>query len=65
MAWLVNYLCNLPTCTSMVVSHDSKFLDDVCTDVIHYESFKLKKYRCVGSEACGRRGYIRSFLRAV
>jgi elongation factor 3 len=31
VAWLTNYLCNLPTCTSMVVSHDSKFLDDVCT----------------------------------
>lgn len=29
--WLTNYLCNLTNCTSMVVSHDSKFLDDVCT----------------------------------
>ena len=30
----------------MVVSHDSGFLDKVCTGIIHYESnFKLKKYR--------------------
>ena len=43
-AWLINYLINLTNTTSMIVSHDSKFLDTVCTNVIHYESFKLKKY---------------------
>ena len=30
----------------MIVSHDSGFLDKVCTGIIHYEkNFKLKKYR--------------------
>ncbi|KAG0197180.1 translational elongation factor EF-1 alpha [Mortierella sp. NVP41] len=29
----------------MIVSHDSSFLDTVCTGIIHYESRKLKKYR--------------------
>ena len=31
--------------TSVVVSHDSGFLDAVCSSIIHYEdNFKLKKY---------------------
>jgi hypothetical protein len=29
----------------MVVSHDSAFLDHVCTDIFHYESRKLKRYK--------------------
>lgn len=34
-----------PQVTSVVVSHDSGFLDAVCTSIIHYEdNFKLKKY---------------------
>jgi elongation factor 3 len=46
VAWLVNYLTTQCTNVScMIVSHDSKFLDNVCTDIIHYESFKLKRYR--------------------
>jgi len=45
VAWLINYLTNLPQCTSIIVSHDSKFLDAVCTGIIHYEHLKLKKYR--------------------
>ncbi|TPX62487.1 hypothetical protein SpCBS45565_g06984 [Spizellomyces sp. 'palustris'] len=43
--WLVDYLTNLPNVTSMIVSHDSKFLDNVCTNIIHYENRKLKTYR--------------------
>ena len=42
--WLENYLINSP-CTSIIVSHDSKFLDHVIQHVIHYERFKLKRYR--------------------
>ncbi|KAL1983692.1 hypothetical protein VTN96DRAFT_10121 [Rasamsonia emersonii] len=42
--WLENYLINSP-CTSIIVSHDSKFLDKVIQHVIHYERFKLKRYR--------------------
>lgn len=43
--WLINYLTSLKGVTSMVVSHDSGFLDSVCSAIIHYEdNFKLKKY---------------------
>jgi len=31
VAWLENYLTHLPTVTSIIVSHDSGFLDNVCT----------------------------------
>ncbi|KAK9475470.1 armadillo-type protein [Dipodascopsis tothii] len=44
VAWLENYLI---TCgvTSIIVSHDSGFLDHVVEFIIHYERFKLKKYK--------------------
>jgi elongation factor 3 len=42
--WLEEYLQNSP-CTSIIVSHDSAFLDNVCQHIIHYERFKLKRYR--------------------
>ena len=42
--WLEGYLTNSP-CTSIIISHDSKFLDNVIQHVIHYERFKLKRYR--------------------
>jgi elongation factor 3 len=42
--WLEDYLMNSP-CTSIIVSHDSGFLDNVCQHIIHYERFKLKRYR--------------------
>ena len=29
----------------MIVSHDSTFLDNVCTDIVHYENRKLKRYK--------------------
>jgi elongation factor 3 len=45
VAWLIQYLVGLKGVTSVVVSHDSGFLDAVCTSIIHYEdNFKLKKY---------------------
>jgi len=44
VAWLEQYLINSP-CTSIIVSHDSKFLDNVIQHVIHYERFKLRRYR--------------------
>jgi elongation factor 3 len=43
--WLTDYLINLKTCTCLLVSHDTKFLDNVCTNIIHYENLKLKSYR--------------------
>ncbi|KAL6871255.1 ARM repeat-containing protein [Trichoderma novae-zelandiae] len=42
--WLEDYLVNSP-CTSIIVSHDSSFLDNVCQHIIHYERYKLKRYR--------------------
>ena len=43
--WLTEYIMNLKTCTCLLVSHDTKFLDTVCTNIIHYENLKLKSYR--------------------
>ena len=43
--WLEQYLVGLSQVTSMIVSHDSGFLDTVCTDIIHYESQKLVRYK--------------------
>eukprot|EP00887_Chlorella_sp_A99_P000212 scaffold13.g212.t1 len=41
VAWLEQYLTSKVDISSMIVSHDSGFLDTVCTDIIHYESRKL------------------------
>jgi elongation factor 3 len=50
--WLEDYLTNSP-CTSIIVSHDTDFLDNVCQHILHYERFKLKRYR----------GNLREFVR--
>ena len=42
--WLVNYL-NTCGITSVIVSHDSGFLDKVCQYIIHYEGLNLRKYK--------------------
>lgn len=42
--WLEEYLKTSP-CTSIIVSHDTGFLDNVCQHIVHYERFKLKRYR--------------------
>lgn len=44
VAWLQQYLTSMPDVSSMIVSHDSGFLDAVCTDIIHYENRKLVSY---------------------
>ena len=43
--WLTDYIIDLKKCTCLVVSHDTKFLDNVCTNIIHYENLKLKTYK--------------------
>ncbi|KAI5801233.1 ATPase component of ABC transporter [Geopyxis carbonaria] len=43
--WLQDYLKTHTDITSLIVSHDSGFLDEVCTDIIHYESKKLVYYK--------------------
>lgn len=53
--WLVDYLTSLTTCTSIIVSHDSGFLNNTITDVLHINRFKLKRYR----------GNLDAFVKAV
>ncbi|KAL5340360.1 P-loop containing nucleoside triphosphate hydrolase protein [Aspergillus crustosus] len=60
VAWLENYLINSP-CTSIIVSHDSRFLDHVLQHVIHYERFKLKRYRGTLSDFVKRVPSARSY----
>ncbi|KAH3903500.1 probable [NU+] prion formation protein 1 [Saccharomycodes ludwigii] len=43
--WLEDYLLKHTNITSLLVSHDSRFLDAVCTDIIHYENKKLVYYK--------------------
>ena len=42
--WLDNYLQNWRK-TLLIVSHDQKFLDNVCTDIIHLDQQQLHYYR--------------------
>lgn len=42
--WLQEYLKSHTEITSLIVSHDSGFLDEVCTDIYHYENKKLVLY---------------------
>ncbi|TFK34884.1 P-loop containing nucleoside triphosphate hydrolase protein [Crucibulum laeve] len=55
VAWLESYLTGLTTCTSIIVSHDSSFLNNTITDVLHLNRFKLKRYR----------GNLEKFVQAV
>ena len=44
--WLENYLKTHTEITSLIVSHDSAFLDEVTTDIYHYEpNKKLAHYK--------------------
>jgi elongation factor 3 len=45
VAWLQEYLKKHTEITSLIVSHDSGFLDAVCTDIYHYEQKKLVAYK--------------------
>jgi len=42
--WITDYLTQTSKATSIIVSHDSKFLNDVCTDILHLNRFKIKRY---------------------
>jgi len=61
VAWLENYLTTSP-CTSIIVSHDSKFLNNVIQHVIHYERFKLRRYRGNLTEFAKRNPAARSYF---
>ena len=43
--WLKNYVKTTKNTTFLIISHDIKFMDEVCTNMIHYETLKLKVYR--------------------
>jgi len=43
--WLKNYIKTTKNTTFLIISHDIKFMDEVCTNMIHYETLKLKVYR--------------------
>jgi len=45
--WVVDYLMSddLKRVTSLIVSHDTKFLDNVATHVIHFDTLKLNNYK--------------------
>mmetsp|Transcript_25501 Transcript_25501/g.30948 ORF Transcript_25501/g.30948 Transcript_25501/m.30948 type:complete len:1037 (-) Transcript_25501:243-3353(-) len=45
VAWVKNYLLSLKTVTSIIVSHDSGLLDDVCTHILQIEDLKLKCFK--------------------
>merc|ERR1719181_2183009 len=44
--WVVDYLTGeeCKNVTSLIVSHDTKFLDNVATHVIHFNDLKLEKF---------------------
>jgi elongation factor 3 len=44
VTWLIDYLTSLTNCTSIIVSHDSDFLNRTVTDIIHLNRFKIKRY---------------------
>eukprot|EP00961_Rhodomonas_salina_P107429 1446738-Rhodomonas_salina.1 len=46
VAWLENFLTSQKNVTSLIITHDSGFLDRVVTHIIHYEdNRKLKNYK--------------------
>ncbi|KAJ9115996.1 hypothetical protein QFC24_006837 [Naganishia onofrii] len=44
VTWLIDYLTSLTNCTSIIVSHDSDFLNRSVTDILHLNRFKIKRY---------------------
>jgi len=45
VAWVKNYINSLTNVTCIMVSHDSGFLNDCCTDIIQIDRLKLKQHR--------------------
>jgi len=62
--WVVDYLTG-PLCknvTSLIVSHDSKFLDKVCTHVVHFDDLKLKTYSGNLSKFVEKKPEVKSYF---
>ncbi len=45
VAWVKSYINSLKNVTAVMVSHDSGFLNDCCTDIIQIERLKLRQIR--------------------
>jgi len=45
VAWVQDYLKSLTNVTSIIVSHDSKLLDNVCTHMLQIEDLKLHMFK--------------------
>jgi elongation factor 3 len=45
VAWVKSYINSLKNVTCIMVSHDSGFLNDCCTDILQIHRLKLKQYR--------------------
>ncbi|KAI8615408.1 ABC cassette-containing protein [Chytriomyces sp. MP71] len=43
--WVMNYIISLKNVTAIMVSHDSRFLNTVCTNIIQIDRLKLHQYR--------------------
>jgi len=45
VAWVKSYINSLKNVTAIMVSHDSGFLNDCCTDILQIERLKIKQFR--------------------
>jgi len=43
--WVMDYLTSLTNVTSIIVSHDIKVLDQVCTHVLQIDNLKLRQFK--------------------
>ncbi|CEH17414.1 mrna export factor elf1 [Ceraceosorus bombacis] len=59
--WLQDYLVSNTNVTVLTVSHDSGFLDSVCTDIMHYENKKIKYYKGNLSDFVGKKPEAKSY----
>jgi len=61
VAWFIAKMQAETKATVLVVSHDTVFLDAVCTDIIHYENQKLVRYPGNLSEFVAKKPECRSY----
>jgi len=45
VAWVKNYINSLTNVTAIMVSHDSGFLNDCCTNILQIDRLKLHQYK--------------------
>ena len=43
--WVVDYINSLPDTTCLIVSHDTKFLDQTVSHILHFDELKLHLYK--------------------